>query len=156
MWKKHSCRVYVIYGAKLDLSTLYLPLCIDPHHIWPNPLSLQQMGSCCDLWNVKPFYCNSFKLWELAACYDYSATFVGGRQQRSISHTSRQNVSYIHSKKKSGWIRKTERERNGTHLDQCQIFQIESEEVISVKGKKEKEKKEEKISMWADGDNFCE
>ena len=52
-----------------------------------------------------------------------------------------------------GRIRETERERNSTHLDQCQVFQIEPEEVISVK---EKKKEEEKISMWADGDNFCE
>lgn len=104
------------------------------------------MGSCCDMWNAKPFYCNSFKLWELAAPhYDYSELFVGGRQRSGClcqcdckSRLSRQSECIFIQK--SVWVRlrlrgnqKKRMMRISTYLDQCQVFQIEPEEMISRK-----------------------
>lgn len=64
---------------KLDFDT-FSSLCVSTH-------STVDQTSCVSIgWEVvvtcemlKPFYCNDFKLWELAARCDCSAVFVGGR-----------------------------------------------------------------------------
>ena len=105
-------------------------------------MSLDWMGSCCDMWNAKPFYCNSFKLWELAAPCN-CAVFVGDRQQSwclcqlvavRVVWADRENT--YSPRKVCVWVRLRENQKESTHLDQCQVFQIEPEEVISVKRRK--------------------
>lgn len=101
------------------------------------------MGSCCDMWNAKPFYCNSFKLRELAAPHYVRCLLEADSALEACARVTARvvwadRVSTYLSRK--AWVRlrlkenrKKRKTRISTHLDQCQVFQIESEEMISVK-----------------------
>lgn len=71
--------------------------------------------------------------WKAGSALDASASVTVRADRVRVSTYSLRKVG-----ESDRWrIRKTEQERISTHLDQCQVFQIEPEEVISVKKKEE-------------------